>query len=71
MRTVEEKIFDYISEHKKPVTISKMAKHFIASESAVKQALAKMVKESIVEIIPKTKPYQYRLSNDINTREKS
>jgi Mn-dependent DtxR family transcriptional regulator len=62
MRTVEEKIFDYISEHKKPVTISKMAKHFIASESAVKQALAKMVKESVVEVIPNSKPYLYRLS---------
>jgi hypothetical protein len=30
MRTVEEKIFDYISEHKKPVTSTKMAKYFIA-----------------------------------------
>jgi hypothetical protein len=41
MRTVEQKIFDYMSEHKKPVTITKMAKHFIVSESAVKQALTK------------------------------
>jgi hypothetical protein len=41
MRTVEQKIFDYMSEHKKPVTTSKMAKYFIASESSVKQALTK------------------------------
>ena len=61
MRTVEQKIFDYMSEHKKPVTISKMAKYFIVSESAVKAALAKMVKDGVAEILPKTKPYQYRL----------
>jgi Mn-dependent DtxR family transcriptional regulator len=61
MRTVDEKIFDYMSEHKKPVTISKMAKYFIASESSVKQALANMVKEGVAIVIPKTKPYQFRL----------
>ena len=61
MRTVEQKIFDYMSEHKKPVTISKMAKHFIVSESAVKQALTKMTKNGVVEVVPNSKPYLYRL----------
>jgi Mn-dependent DtxR family transcriptional regulator len=61
MRTIEEKIFDYMSEHRKPVTISKMAKHFIASESSVKQALANMVKKSVVEVMPHSKPHLYRL----------
>ena len=61
MRTVEQKIFDYMSEHKKPVTISKMAKYFIVSESSAKQALAKMVKEGLAEIVTNSKPYQYRL----------
>jgi predicted ArsR family transcriptional regulator len=61
MRTVEQKIFDYMSEHKKPVTISKMAKHFIISESAVKQALTKMVKDGMVEVVTSSKPYQFRL----------
>ena len=61
MRTIREKIFDYMSEHKKPVTISKMAKYFIVSESSAKQALADMVKEGVAIVVPKTKPYQYRL----------
>ena len=61
MRTVEQKIFDYMSEHEKPVTISKMAKYFIASESSVKQALANMVKEGVAIVVPKTKPHQFRL----------
>jgi Mn-dependent DtxR family transcriptional regulator len=61
MRTVDQKIFDYMSEHKKPVTISKMAKYFIASESSVKQALAKMVKEDVAIVVPNSKPYLYKL----------
>ena len=61
MRTVDQKIFDYISEHKKPVTISKMAKYFIASESSVKQALANMVKEGVAIVVPNSKPYLYKL----------
>ena len=61
MRTVEQKILDYMSEHKKPVTITKMAKYFIVSESSAKQALAKMVKEGVVEVVTNSKPYQYRL----------
>jgi len=61
MRTVEEKILDYIKEYRKPVTITKMAKHFITSESSVKQALAKMVKENVVEVVPNSKPYLYKL----------
>jgi Mn-dependent DtxR family transcriptional regulator len=61
MRTTEEKILDYIKEYKKPVTITKMAKHFIVSESAVKQALTKMTKNGVVEVVPNSKPYLYRL----------
>ena len=61
MRTVEQKILDYMSEHKKPVTITKMAKYFIVSESSAKQALADMVKEGVAIVVPKTKPYQFRL----------
>ena len=61
MKTVEQKIFDYMSEHRKPVTITKMAKYFIASESSVKQALANMVKEGVAIVVPKTKPHQFRL----------
>jgi len=61
MRTVEEKIFDYMQEHKKPVTSTKMAKYFIASESSVKQALANMVKKGMAEVVPNSKPFLYRL----------
>jgi Mn-dependent DtxR family transcriptional regulator len=38
-----------------------MAKHFIVSESAVKQALTKMTKNGVVEVVPNSKPHLYRL----------
>jgi DNA-binding GntR family transcriptional regulator len=38
-----------------------MAKHFIVSESAVKQALANMVKKGMAEVVPNSKPYLYKL----------
>ena len=61
MRTIKEKIFDYMQEHKKPVTSTKMAKYFIASESSVKQALANIVKEGVAIVVPNSKPYLYKL----------
>jgi Mn-dependent DtxR family transcriptional regulator len=41
-----------MSEHEKPVTVTKMAKYFIVSESSAKQALANMVKEGVAEVVP-------------------
>ena len=61
MRTIEDKILDYLREHKKPVTIKQMAKYFIASENSAQRALADLTKKDIVQIVPKSKPYLYRL----------
>jgi len=61
MLTAEDRILDYMKEHKKPVTITKMAKYFIVSESTAKSALASLVKKDIAVIVPKSKPFLYRL----------
>lgn len=61
MRTIEDKILDYLREHKKPVTIKQMAKYFIASENSAQRALANLATKDIVQIVPKSKPYLYRL----------
>ena len=61
MRTIEDKILDYLREHKKPVTIKQMAKYFIASENSAQRALADLATKDIVQIVPKSKPYLYRL----------
>lgn len=61
MRTIEDKILDYLREHKKPVTIKQMAKYFIVNENSAQRALADLAKKDIVQIVPKSKPYLYRL----------
>ena len=61
MRKIEDKILDYIREHKKPVTIKQMAKYFIASDNAVQRSLADLVSRDLVQVVPKSKPYLYRL----------
>ena len=61
MRKIEDKLLEYLKEHKKPVTIKQMAKYFIASDGAVQRALASLAAKGVVQIVPKSRPYLYRL----------
>jgi predicted ArsR family transcriptional regulator len=61
MRTVEDKVLDYLKEHKKPATIKQLAKYYIVSENSVQRALANLVERNSVQIVPKSKPYLYRI----------
>lgn len=61
MRKIEDKLLEYLKEHKKPVTIKQMAKYFIASDNAVQRSLADLARQGHVQVVPKSKPYLYRL----------
>jgi predicted ArsR family transcriptional regulator len=61
MRKIEDKLLEYLQEHKKPVTIKQMAKYFIASENAVQRSFADLASRGLVEVVPKSKPYLYRI----------
>ena len=61
MRTIEDKILGYMQEHKKPVTIKQMTKYFIVNENSAQRALANLVSRGIAEVIPKSKPFLYRI----------
>jgi len=60
MRTIEDKLLDYLCEHKKPTTIKQMARYFIASDNAVQRAFASLVNRGLAEVVPRSKPYLYR-----------
>ena len=60
MRTARERILDYMNTHKSPVTVKRLAKHYIMSDSGVLRVIKELVNEGKVEIIP-SKPLQYRL----------
>lgn len=61
MRKVEDKVLEYLQTHKKPVTANKLAKYYIVSESAVKNALFELAAKEIIVINNTVRPYQYRL----------
>lgn len=49
MRTIEEKVWDYLVEHKRPVTSKQLAKYFIVSQQSVARALNKFVEKQVVD----------------------
>jgi len=51
VRKIEDKVWDYLVEHKRPVTIKQLAKYFIVSEGSVARALAGFVARRVVEKI--------------------
>lgn len=61
MRTVEDKVLDYLKEHKKPATIKQLARYYIVSENSIQRALADLASRGVVQIVPKSKPYLYRV----------
>lgn len=61
MRTIEDKLLDYLREHKKPVTTNQMAKYYIVSEGSVQRAFSNLVKREIVQVVPESKPYLFRI----------
>ena len=61
MQKIEDKLLDYLREHKKPTTIKQMAKYFIASEGAVQRAFASLAAKGMVQIVPNSKPYLYKI----------
>jgi predicted transcriptional regulator len=63
VRTIEDKVVDYLIEHKKSSTVKQLAKYFIVSESSVERALCNLVKEQKVERIQsRGNPTAYRWS---------
>ena len=63
MRTVVEKVVEYLMTHKKSSTVKQLAKYFIVSEGSVSRALCDLVKEQKVERIQtRGSPTTYRWS---------
>ena len=61
MKTIQDKVVEYLMSHKKSSTVKQLAKYFIASESSVERALSQLVKEQKVERIQsRGNPTTYR-----------
>ena len=49
MRTIDEQVWDYLVEHKRPVTSKQLAKYFIVTQKSVSRALGKLAERQVVE----------------------
>ncbi len=63
MRTIEEKVWDYLVEHKAPVSIESLTKRFIVSKSRVGMALRKMVERQVVDCIKIGSKHFYKIKD--------
>jgi len=58
MRTARECVLDYMTLHKTPVTVKRLAKHYILSESSVLRVLKELSAEGKISTI-NDKPMKY------------
>ena len=58
MRSMKERVQEYLQTHKKPVTIKQLAKYFIASDSGIYRAIKELDAEGKISTI-NGKPLKY------------
>jgi MarR-like DNA-binding transcriptional regulator SgrR of sgrS sRNA len=61
MSDFEQRLWGYLVTHKTPVTVKKMAKYWICSESRVRSALDKFVAGEIAEVVRLGNLKHYRI----------
>lgn len=55
---MKEQVYEYLQTNKKPITIKRLAKHFIASDSAIHRAIQELDAERKISTI-NGKPMKY------------
>jgi predicted transcriptional regulator len=63
MRTLAEKVWDYLVEHKRPVTANQLAKRFIASKSSVARELRLLTEKDVLDRIVLGKEYFFKIKD--------
>ena len=63
MRKIEDKVWDYLVEHKRPVTVKQLSKYFIASENTVSRTLTEFVKRQVVNKIRQGNVVLYKIKD--------
>lgn len=61
MRKTSSKVWEYLVEHKRPVTAEVLADRFMVSKSTVQQALAMFKRSGLIDVRPGLTP-AYTLS---------
>ena len=63
MRKIEEKVWDYLVEHKRPVTVKQLAKYYIVSENSVSRVLSDLFKKQVIDKIRQGNVVLYKIKD--------
>jgi Mn-dependent DtxR family transcriptional regulator len=63
VRTIEEKVWDYLVEHKRPVTVRQLAKYFIVSEGSVSRVFSELFKKQVIDKIRQGNVVLYKIKD--------
>lgn len=63
MRKVSDKVWEYLVEHKSPVTKEKIADHYLVSTISVKKALGELTKNQVLEKIRFGNQFFYKIKD--------
>jgi DNA-binding transcriptional ArsR family regulator len=63
VRTIEEKVWDYLVEHKRPVTVKQLAKYYIVSENSVSRVLSEFFKKQVIDKIRQGNVVLYKIKD--------
>lgn len=63
MRKIEDKVWDYLVEHKRPVTVKQLAKHYIVSENSVSRVLSELFKKQVIDKIRQGNVVLYKIKD--------
>lgn len=63
MRKIEDKVWDYLVDHKRPVTVKQLAKYFIVSENSVSRVMTELVKREVVDKIRQGNVTLYKIKD--------
>lgn len=63
MRKIEDKVWDYLVDHKRPVTVKQLAKYFIVSENSVSRVMTELVKRQVVDKIRQGNVTLYKIKD--------
>jgi len=63
VRTVSEKVWTYLVEHKNPVTKDKIADHYLVSKNSVGKVLGELTRKQVLDRIPVGTTFLYKIKD--------
>jgi predicted transcriptional regulator len=63
VRTVSDKVWTYLVEHKRPVTKDKIADHYLVSKDSVQRVLGDLTRKQVLDRIQVGTTFLYKIKD--------